>query len=68
MRQAEDGNTIVHIYIDDVNHTYDEPYQTLEITQDTNVQFEVLIPPNGSARYKITIDGQVFFEEVVPYS
>lgn len=66
--QAEDGKQIVHIYIDDVNHTYDEPYQTLEITQDTNVQFEVLIPPNGSARYKITIDGQVFFEEVVPYS
>lgn len=66
--QAEDGKQIVHIYIDDVNHTYDEPYQTLEITQDTNVQFEVLIPPDGSARYKITIDGQVFFEEVVPYS
>lgn len=65
---AEDGKQTVHIYIDDVNYSYDEPYETLEITRDTHVQFDLLIPPDGSARYKITIDGQVYFEEIIPYS
>lgn len=66
--EMAEGNTqTVHIYVDDVNHNYNEPYDTLEISEDTMVQIDLLIPPDSSAKYKITIDGTVFVEEVVPY-
>lgn len=66
--EMAEGNTqTVHIYVDDVNHNFNEPYDTLEISEDTMVQIDLLIPPDSSAKYKITIDGTVFVEEVVPY-
>lgn len=57
----------VQIYIDDMNNSMTEPFETLYITENKKIRIELTIPHGQKAGYKIIRDKSVFIEQSVPY-
>jgi serine/threonine-protein kinase len=57
----------VQIYIEDMNRSMTEPFETKWITEKWTVQLKLTIPFGGEAGYKVVRDKSVIIEEVVPY-
>ncbi len=65
---AEEGQEQeVQIYIDDMNHSMTEPYETQYITENFKIRLELTIPYGQKAGYRVIRDNKVISEEVVPY-
>ncbi|MFC3882622.1 Stk1 family PASTA domain-containing Ser/Thr kinase [Bacillus songklensis] len=58
----------VQIYVDDLNYDYQVPFETLPLTETIQKQIQLVIPYNGTAKYKIVRDNNVIEETEVPYS
>lgn len=57
----------VQIYIDDMNHSMTEPYETNYITENFKIRLELIIPYGQKGGYRVIRDSTVIEEEVVPY-
>jgi serine/threonine protein kinase len=57
----------VQIYIEDMNRSMTEPFETIYITQTIKRRIELVIPYGKVAGYKIIRDKSVYIEESVPY-
>lgn len=57
----------VKIYIGDMNRDITEVAKEVTITEDTQYNLNLTIPPEGEARYKVMLNDEVIKEEVVPY-
>ncbi len=57
----------VQIYIEDMNRSMTEPYETIYITQTIKRKIELVIPYGKVAGYKVIRDKSVLIEESVPY-
>jgi eukaryotic-like serine/threonine-protein kinase len=65
---TEDGKPQhVQIYIDDMDHSMTEPFDTFDITETTKKRLEFKIEQGKEAGYKIIRDNTVYLEDVVPY-
>jgi eukaryotic-like serine/threonine-protein kinase len=58
----------VQIYVDDLNDDYQVPFETFMLTETIQKQIQLVIPYNGTAKYKIVRDHNVIEETEVPYS
>jgi serine/threonine-protein kinase len=58
----------VQIYIDDLNHNYEVPVETIMLTETIQKTIELIVLYNETAKYKIVRDNQVIEETEVPYS
>lgn len=58
----------VEIFIEDVDHTMDEPAETQTITETTDVTVPLNIEYNGAATYKIVRDGVTVIERTIPFT
>jgi eukaryotic-like serine/threonine-protein kinase len=57
----------VEIYIEDRDRNIDEADQLLGITEDTKVEISLTIEEGKTGQYKVIRDGEVIFDEPVPY-
>lgn len=57
----------VIIYIEDLNHSMTEPYETMYITQTVKRTIELNVPYGKVAGYKVIRDKSVYIEESVSY-
>ncbi|WP_342389052.1 Stk1 family PASTA domain-containing Ser/Thr kinase [Salinicoccus bachuensis] len=57
----------VEVYVDDKDHSIDEVFDTLEITEDTEYTLNLIIQEGGTASYRIEVDGETVREEEIPY-
>jgi len=57
----------VQIFIEDMNHSIQEPYETFDITETTRRRIELVIEPGKKGRYKVVIDDQVVTDQEVNY-
>ncbi|WP_256974708.1 Stk1 family PASTA domain-containing Ser/Thr kinase [Salinicoccus roseus] len=57
----------VEIFIEDKEHSIDEVFQTLEITEDTEYTLNLIIQEGETAAYRIERDGETVREEQIPY-
>ncbi|HLR92248.1 MAG TPA: PASTA domain-containing protein, partial [Atopostipes sp.] len=55
----------IQIFIDDFEHTYDEPARELSITEETTIEQIFIVEEGETARYKVTRNGEDLFEETV---
>lgn len=58
----------VQIYVDDLVHDYQDPINTITLTETKQEIIQLVIPYNETAKYKIVRDNQVIEETEVPYS
>lgn len=71
--EGEDGEEdspeakTVEIFIEDKEHSIDEMFQTLEITEDTEYTLNLIIQEGETAAYRIERDGETVREEEIPY-
>lgn len=63
---APDEKT-VEIFIDDKEHSIDELFHTLEITEDTEYTLNLIIEEGETAAYRIEREGETVREEQIPY-
>lgn len=65
---TEDGQPQeVQIYVDDMNRSMTEPFETLYITENKKIRLELTILFGQKAGYKVIRDNTVILEEVVPF-
>lgn len=57
----------VQIYIEDMNRSMTEPFETIYITETVKRRIELVIPYGKVAGFKVIRDKSVFMEESVPY-
>lgn len=57
----------VEIFIEDKEHSIDEVFQTLEITEDTEYTLNLIIEEGETAAYRIEREGEAVREEQIPY-
>ncbi|MBU8877779.1 Stk1 family PASTA domain-containing Ser/Thr kinase [Bacillus sp. FJAT-29790] len=57
----------VQIYIEDMNHSLTELYDTLYITENKKISIELLIPFGQKGGYKLVQDSNVIDYQTVPY-
>jgi eukaryotic-like serine/threonine-protein kinase len=57
----------VQIYIEDMDSSMTEPYETLYITETKKLSLEFLIEHGKKAGYKVIRDKSVLMDEVIPY-
>ncbi|WP_271398227.1 hypothetical protein [Salinicoccus roseus] len=57
----------VEIFIEDKEHSIDEMFQMLEITEDTEYTLNLIIQEGETAAYRIERDGETVREEQIPY-
>ncbi|WP_271401174.1 Stk1 family PASTA domain-containing Ser/Thr kinase [Salinicoccus roseus] len=71
--EGEDGEEdspeakTVEIFIEDKEHSIDEVFQTLEITEDTEYTLNLIIEEGETAAYRIEREGEAVREEQIPY-
>lgn len=71
--EGEDGEEdspeakTVEIFIEDKEHSIDEVFQTLDITEDTEYTLNLIIEEGETAAYRIERDGETVREEQIPY-
>ncbi|TVT29154.1 Stk1 family PASTA domain-containing Ser/Thr kinase [Salinicoccus cyprini] len=65
----EDGSEPknVEIYIEDSEHSIEDPADTIEITEDTEYTISLIIQEGEMASYRIEREGEVIAEEEIPY-
>ena len=56
------------MYVDDLNHNYDTPIDTLKINNDTAYTLHFETKANKSARFKVMRNGRVIMEKRVTAS
>lgn len=65
---GEEGKELeVSIYIDDNEHSISEPYETFNITEDTEKTIKFHIAPGSKAYYQVIINEKVVKTETIPY-
>lgn len=57
----------VQIYIEDMNRSMTEPFETIYITQTVKRRIELIVPYGKVAGYKVIRDKSVYIEESVSY-
>ncbi|SEN61081.1 serine/threonine protein kinase [Amphibacillus marinus] len=57
----------VRIYIDDMNHSLGDLYETDTIVEDREFTIRLVIAPNSTATYKVERDDQVILQRTVAY-
>ncbi|MBM7571776.1 Stk1 family PASTA domain-containing Ser/Thr kinase [Aquibacillus albus] len=57
----------VRIYVDDLENDLSELHEQETITEDTEFQIRLLIPPDGKGEYKVERDDQVLVQKTVRY-
>ncbi|WP_082234220.1 Stk1 family PASTA domain-containing Ser/Thr kinase [Halobacillus massiliensis] len=55
------------LYIGDAEHNISEVYEEKTITEDTTIDFELIIEPGGEAAYKVQLEDEVIEEDSVSY-
>lgn len=58
----------IEVYVDDLNHNYDTPIDTLKINNDTAYTLHFETKANKSARFKVMRNGRVIMEKRVTAS
>jgi len=66
-RTYEGQKQLVQIYVNDLNHNMQEPYDTFEITENYKLRLELLIPYGQSGGYMVRRDNEIIIDKVVPY-
>ena len=59
---------MVLIFVDDMNHDMTEPIDTFAITENKTRTIELMVAPNMTASYQVTVDGQIIITKTVNYS
>ncbi|KKI92560.1 serine/threonine protein kinase [Bacillus sp. SA1-12] len=57
----------VSIYIDDVDHSISDLYETFKITSPQTKRLELKIAPGDEGYYQILIDSKVVTSKIIPY-
>jgi eukaryotic-like serine/threonine-protein kinase len=57
----------IQIFIEDINHSMTEPYETFYITETVKKRLEFFIAPGEKAGFKVIKDRNVIMDEVIPY-
>ena len=58
----ENKTNKIEIYLQDKDHQFDDVYETLTISKDTNVTLPFVLNNGSSGKYKIVRDGNVIAE------
>ncbi|WP_428908700.1 Stk1 family PASTA domain-containing Ser/Thr kinase [Niallia sp. Krafla_26] len=58
---------IVHIFVEDMDHDMDEPYDTFAITQNETRTIDLMIAPDTVASYRIMVGDQEIASDSVSY-
>lgn len=58
----------VQIYVDDLDHDYQYPFENVTLTETIKRRIPLVIPYNETVKYKIVRDNEVIEETEVPYS
>ncbi|MEQ6387779.1 Stk1 family PASTA domain-containing Ser/Thr kinase [Bacillaceae bacterium S4-13-58] len=63
----EKGAQQVTIYIQDMNRDITQVADEFVIMEDTDYTITLLIAPDSEAEYKVMLDGEIYYQETVPY-
>lgn len=58
---------LVQIFINDLNHTMQTPYDTFTITENYKIRLELLIPYGQKGEYMVILDNEVIIDKEIPY-
>ncbi len=57
----------VQIYVEDMNNSSTDPYDSFEITSPTTKKITLKVAPDRKAGYNVVVDGRVIITKSVPY-